>query len=109
MKQIIVMFFFTFFVNNIHAGDVSKDVWVKSFQARFSSYVCFTQEYKSVLVDKYGISELKCSQLMDHAVSLCIERYDSVIPLIIKGNDGSKFGSLVGACSQRVYEVSLKN
>jgi len=109
MKQIFVMLFFTFFINNIHASDVSKDNWVNMFKEKFTPHVCKKEEYKSEFRDKYGISGDKCTQLMTLAVSLCMESYDSKIPQIFKGEDGSKFGTQIGGCSQKVYESSLKH
>jgi len=106
----IIIIIITFFINYTYAAKVNKEIWVNNFKEKFSSFVCNSERSKSILVDKYGISVDKCTQLMKHAVSLCIESYDEKIPPILNlPKDGQKLGGIVGSCSQKVYELSLKH
>ena len=115
MKKLMIVLLFTVlgsstFINYTYAAKVNKGIWVNNFKEKFSSFVCNSERSKSILVDKYGISVDKCTQLMKHAVSLCIESYDESIPPILNlPKDGQKLGGIVGSCSQKVYELSLKH
>ncbi len=105
MKKPIIAILLLFFIGHVNAVEVSKDSWVEHMETALPTYQCQSQAYFRQCFD---VTAEKCEEVMGSATRTCLDQVSDSIPDILnQPQDGTMWGSRVGSCAGRTYEITL--
>ena len=89
------------------AQNVSRESWIQQFTLAFPVYVC--KQYRSIYVDKYNSTPLKCEKLLSMTTNACIEVIKADIPdPMHQPDNGKNVGTVVGNCAGELYDRAMQ-
>ena len=89
----------------VQAVDVDKESWIEYMKTGLPTYQCQTGKYFRQCFD---VAAEKCEEVMASATRTCLAQERTNIPDILnQPKDGTSWGSKIGACAGRAYELTL--
>jgi hypothetical protein len=87
------------------ANEVSKAEWIKAMSTALPAHFCQPTQY---FRQCFSVTQPECEQVALSATRICLEKHKSEIPeVLVQPRDGTRFGTIVGACSGGTYESTL--
>ena len=87
------------------ATEVAKDDWVNAMSSALPTAFCAPQQY---FRQCFSVTAEECEDTAASATRVCLKNNKDKIPGMLKQpKDGTKWGTIVGACAGQAYEIAL--
>lgn len=90
---------------NAGAAEVPKDRWLSLMETALPAAFCQAQMY---FRQCFTVSARECEEVAASVTRTCLRKYQDQMPAQFQQpDDGTRWGSTVGACAGEAYEVVL--
>jgi hypothetical protein len=87
------------------ATEVAKAEWLSAMSTAVPTSFCQPKQY---FRQCFSVSAEECEQVAASSTRTCLEKHKSAIPeILVQPADGTRFGTVVGACAGSTYEITL--
>lgn len=89
----------------VWSAEIRKSEWMNAMSTAFPTAICASHMY---FRQCFEISAQQCEETIASATRVCLSKYQDEIPDILQQpQDGSHWGSIVGACAGEAFELTL--
>ena len=105
LKSLYTLLVTLLLATSAEANEVSKAEWIKAMSTALPAHFCQPTQY---FRQCFSVTQPECEQVALSATRICLEKHRSEIPeVLVQPRDGTRFGTIVGACSGGTYESTL--
>jgi hypothetical protein len=91
---------------SIAANEVSRDDWTNRLATAFPVYVCQANQY---FRQCFNVTQTECEETALSAIRTCLAQNKDKIPTRISlPEEGTRLGTVIGACAGTAYEAVLQ-
>ena len=88
-----------------NALEVSKKSWIEGMTSALPTAFCNSSQY---FRQCFHITAIECEETALSATRICIKENEDKIPdTLVQPEDGRKWGTKIGSCAGKAYELSL--
>ena len=90
---------------SVHATEVSKDDWIAGMNNVLPTVFCKSEQY---FRQCFSVTAEECEEVAASATRVCLNNNKDEIPdVLVQPEDGTHWGTVIGACAGEAYEASL--
>lgn len=105
--KIKIYWYLSMFVlsSSVHATEVSKDDWIAGMNNVLPTVFCKSEQY---FRQCFSVTAEECEEVAVSATRVCLNNNKDEIPdVLVQPEDGTHWGTVIGACAGEAYEASL--
>ncbi|PKM46073.1 MAG: hypothetical protein CVV05_03575 [Gammaproteobacteria bacterium HGW-Gammaproteobacteria-1] len=93
------------FPYSLHAAEVSKSDWISAMTTVLPTAFCNSSQY---FRQCFNVTAQECEETAASAARVCLNKNKDQIPEVLhQPQDGTHWGTVVGACAGEAYELAL--
>jgi len=106
MHRLFLIGILAFASTTVSANEVSKEDWINGMTTALPAYFCKADQY---FRQCFTVTQVECEEVALSTTRICLAQNKNAMPAILKQpEDGTRWGSVVGACAGEAYEISLQ-
>jgi hypothetical protein len=106
MKLLLSMGLMLITSTSIMANEVTMDDWIKGMTTALPDHFCKAEQY---FRQCFTVTQSECEKVALSTTKECLAKNKDKIPARLRQpEDGTRWGSVVGACAGEAYEIALQ-